>query len=153
MFKFSGRAAVIAVPTLLLLLGGGLIISQIWHGAEHKPQPLPIHFSSEDQAPLNRYIYSDVAVIRNILEPVLLDVTWGEVSIDGGAYTQEPQLVVAGQTVRVRVKSGADFGATTTAVLQIGGLITEFKVKTQAEDYVIELEKPFFEVPTIGGWA
>lgn len=115
--------------------------------------PAPIVFSSELQAPLGRYIYSDVAIVRNAQAPVMVSIAKGELSVDGGAFTSEPQRVESGQTLRIRVQSAEDFNVTTTAVLQVGSVLAEFKVRTQTEEFVIETERNLFDQLPNDKWA
>lgn len=52
-------------------------------------------------------------------------------SINGGAYTSDPGLVTAGQTVQVRMTASSTEGGTRTASLTVGTITRDFVVTTQ----------------------
>lgn len=113
----------------------------------------PLIFSSELQAPLGRAVYSDAVVVRGIQAPTLISISKGEFSVDGGQYDSQPQLVGPGQILRVRVESAQDFNVNTVAVIHLGDLTAEFKVRTQTEEFVIETERRLFDQLPDDKWA
>lgn len=148
--RLSSTWGIVMISTILVA-SICVLLGYVFFGeaAESERRSNSVHFSSEEHVPLNKQIYSDVVVLRDVQAPVMASVTAGELSVDGGYFSSEPQWVAPGQTLRVRVRSASDFDALTTAVLQAGDVISEFKVRTQKEKYVIKTEKTLVESPAV----
>ena len=87
-------------------------------------------FESVADAALNSVQISNPSTINGITAPSPLSVTGGEYSINGGAWASSPTTVVNGNTVRLRQTASATGGASTTAVLTVGGVSASFVVTT-----------------------
>ena len=67
----------------------------------------------------------------SINAPATIEVTGGEYSVDGGAFTSATGTVVNGARVAVRVIASSSYSTTVSAVLDIGGVSDSFSVTTK----------------------
>lgn len=65
--------------------------------------PEAITFSTDLAQSDNLWFYSEPQTVSGINVPVTVSITGGEYSIDGGAYTSEPDSISSGQTIVLRV--------------------------------------------------
>lgn len=93
----------------------------------------PFTFDAQDGVPITTLITSNAITVRGVNCPAAISVTSGEYSVNGGAFTAAAGTVVLGDVVRLRVLSAADYLQTTSAIVNIGGVITNFNVKTAAK--------------------
>lgn len=102
------------------------------------PDTTPDAFSFNDQSglPLNAEVTSNEIVVGGINAPAGIDITGGEYSVDGEAFTDEPGTVANGARVRVRVVASNAYTTTVSATLTIGGVSDTFSVTTKSEDVV-----------------
>jgi hypothetical protein len=91
-------------------------------------------FAAQTQVAPSTDIASAVTVITGITGRVSIRVVGGEYSVSGGPFTSAAGTVGNGDSVRVKVRSSSDFGATTTATLTIGSVSAAFSVTTVAAD-------------------
>lgn len=75
------------------------------------------------EAPYDTVSTSEPATISGFLGPLTVTVSGqnnAEFSIDGGAWTNAPTTIVAGQSLRVRHNASSTIGGSTTSVVSIG---------------------------------
>ncbi len=82
--------------------------------------------------------------VSGINTSVPISVVGGSYAINGGAFTAAPGVVGNGAQVTVRVTAAGSPGASVTAVLNIGGVSSNFVVTTLAADTIPD---PFFFAP------
>ena len=97
-------------------------------------EPDPFAFAEIVGAPRSSWVVSEAVVVSGISDPVQVSVTGGEYSIDGGAFTASPGQVEAGQAIRVRHLSSADFATRTESQLTVGPANAVFASTTEIED-------------------
>jgi hypothetical protein len=74
---------------------------------------------------------SNPITVTGITSPAAISITSGaQYSINGGTFTSTPGTVQAGDQVRVQVTTPPTYNTTATAVLNIGGVYTNFSVTT-----------------------
>jgi hypothetical protein len=98
--------------------------------------PDPFAFTPQTEVTLKTWITSNTITVSGINAPAPISVYGGEYSINGGAFTNASGTVNNGDNVAVRLYSSGSYATTTTAVLAIGGLGSEFSVTTIAFLYI-----------------
>ncbi|TJY59412.1 choice-of-anchor D domain-containing protein, partial [Sinimarinibacterium sp. CAU 1509] len=100
--------------------------------------PVLFSFTPVTDAALDALVTSDAITVTGIEAPTAISVsgdTDAAFCIDGNPCTAMIGATVsAGQSVRLQVRSSPDFGTTTTATVDIGGVTADFDVTTLAED-------------------
>jgi hypothetical protein len=86
--------------------------------------------NAQDGVPTATLITSNAITVGGINCPAPISVTNGEYSINGGTFTNVAGTVAKGDTVRVRVLSSTTSGQSTSVIVNIGGVITNFTVIT-----------------------
>ena len=81
-------------------------------------------------APRNSWVVSAPQVLTGFNSPAPIYMLAGEYSINGGAFTSSPGTVVPGDSLRLRVMTGATYGANYSAQLVISGYGPYFQVQT-----------------------
>lgn len=87
-------------------------------------------FASLTNQPLSTLVYSNTVLISGNTIPVVISITGGQYSINGGAWTSSAGTVNSGDTVQVRQTTSGSYNTTTTATLTVGAYSTGFSAKT-----------------------
>ncbi|MEF2175777.1 MAG: hypothetical protein V3575_04870 [Candidatus Absconditabacteria bacterium] len=87
-------------------------------------------FNSVSNASINTLYTSNTNTIAGINGPSPISVTGGEYSINGGAFTSDAGVINNGDTVAVRLTTGAVEGETRAVLLTVGGYIADYEVTT-----------------------
>ncbi len=95
----------------------------------------PNSFTLVDKSgvPLNVMVESEAITVTSISVPVLVSITGGSYSINGGNYTTGIKRVSDGDQIKLRLTSPPDYSTVTNAVLTIGGISDTFSVTTVDE--------------------
>lgn len=94
--------------------------------------PDAFSFASATNVALNSWVVSAPATIAGIDAAAPIQVTGGEYSLDGGAFTSAPGTVLAGQVLRVRVMSANTNSTTRGVTVVVGGFSASFNTTTVA---------------------
>jgi hypothetical protein len=94
--------------------------------------PNPFSFTSLINQPLSTVIYSNIIQISGINQTVVVTITGGEYSKNGGAYTSAAGTAVIGDTFQLRQTSSGSVSTLTAATLTVGGVSGTFNVTTMA---------------------
>ncbi len=96
----------------------------------------PDNFIFMDQADvaLSTPITSAAVTLTGFNVAVPIMISGGMYSIDGAPFTNAMGTINSGQMVQVQVMSSANFSTTTSATLDVGGVMDSFDVTTEAED-------------------
>ena len=101
-------------------------------------EPDAFSFPAETDVALSSEIVSEYALVLDIDAPSAISVSGGSYQIyqddTSEVYTSAAGQVVEGDRVRVKHTSAADYAATTTTTLTIGGVSAEFNSTTAARD-------------------
>ena len=92
--------------------------------------PAPFAFPDVTGATPGTYVVSQEAVIQGNTVPIAVEVTGGEYSIDGGAFTSVAGTVASGQRIRVRILTSAQGNTASSATLTAGERSATFRVGT-----------------------
>jgi len=125
------------VATFTFLVDGNPITKNVclnWIAGDGTPNDF--YFAPLIDQPLSTLLSSNTILVNGIDIPVAISITGGEYSINGGAWVSTAGTVVNGDTVQVRQTSSATGGATTNAVLTIGGAMGTFSVTTEEPEYL-----------------
>lgn len=87
-------------------------------------------FAPQSNATTNTLVTSNSVTISGLTAAAAVVIVGGEYSINGGAFTNLPGNVTNGQSIRVRLTSPAQGGASVAANLTIGGVVGAFNVTT-----------------------
>ena len=87
-------------------------------------------FADKFNVALSTQITSDPIVVAGIDTAAAIEVTGGEYSINGGAFTSDPGTVANGDSVRARHTSSASNNTATDTVITIGGVSDTFSSTT-----------------------
>ena len=93
--------------------------------------PDPFTFVDQTEVDWNRTITSNTITVSGVDASVVISITGGTYSINGGDYTSEDGTVNNGDTVTVRQTSSSVFHTTTDAELTIGDISDTFSVTTK----------------------
>ncbi len=105
--------------------------------------PSPFAFNSIEGAPVASLIASQAIQIFGITQPAPISIERGEYQIGTEEYTNNPGLILPGQSVSVRLTSSESPSTVSVASLTIGGETAGFLVTTIADMApVIQLEFP-----------
>jgi hypothetical protein len=96
--------------------------------------PNPFTFTSPPPVAINTVVTSNIVTIAGISGPVSVQITNGEYSISGGAWSSSNTTLVNGSTLQVRRVSSGSFSTTTTTTITVGTYSTTFSVPTVAAD-------------------
>ena len=102
--------------------------------SEPDATPDPFTYPAVTGATPDAWVTSASATIKGINTAAPISILRGEYSVANGAFTSAPGTVLSGQTVRVRVRSSADYNDTTTATVNIGGVSAMFSATTGSKD-------------------
>lgn len=94
--------------------------------------PAPFTFIDQTNVELNSLITSNTITVSGITAPVIISVTGGTYSINGGPFTSTSYTVTNGQSVRVQLTSSSNYSTSKSATLNIGGVSDTFTVTTKA---------------------
>jgi hypothetical protein len=89
-------------------------------------------FGAVTGAALSTVFISNAIIISAIDIPTPISITGGEYSINGGAYTSAPGVVVNNDTITVRQTSSATASTLTVATVTVGCRVVPFNVTTAA---------------------
>jgi hypothetical protein len=103
-------------------------------GSSSDTTPDGFSFLAQTEAPRGTPSTSNEIVVSGIDSAASVTISGGEYSIDGGAFTAAAGSISNNQRIRVRVTASADFSATVSTVLTIGGVTASFNVTTAAPD-------------------
>lgn len=136
--------AVIVLSSLVLFGcggGGGGGTGSGGGGGDSVPDTTPNSFSFTPIAEADQLTEygSNSITISGIDSPANINVSGGEYSIDGGAFTTNSGTINNNQEVIVRHVSSNELSTTTTTRLTIGGVSASFEVTTQAQDLVADI--------------
>ncbi|ARU28347.1 hypothetical protein [Cellvibrio sp. PSBB006] len=92
--------------------------------------PDTFSFEAQTDVAFSALVESNSVTISGLDEPVIINVTGGEYSIDGAGFTPEEGVIQVGESVRLRVAAADTFGTTTTATIIVGNISAEFSVTT-----------------------
>lgn len=95
--------------------------------------PDDVVFLNVENALPETVVTSSPVTITGIDTPILVEVSDGEFSIDGGAFSSDSRTVSNNQTLAVRLISAAELGGEVWADVQIGEFMTTFTVKTRGD--------------------
>ena len=98
--------------------------------------PKPFTFLANTVARPSTVVTSESKVLSGINTAAAISVAGGEYSINGGVFTAAPGTVSNGQSVRVRLTTGAEFQSTQSVNLMVGSYTTRFDVTTVAADRI-----------------
>lgn len=87
-------------------------------------------FSDVTGAPPDTYIESNAVILGGFSVPLKVQVLGGEMSINGGDWTNYHLLANPGDTLRLRTTSSPIGGDTRKVQVAVGGLVRAFDVKT-----------------------
>lgn len=90
-------------------------------------------FTDQVDAPVSGTATSAPITVQGINAAAAISVSGGEYSVNGGAFTTAPGTVIAGDTVRVRVATSANYATPSSATLTIGGVSDTFTATTLAD--------------------
>lgn len=107
--------------------------------------PVPFSFQAKTNVPQSAWIESEPAIAQGFDGPLPISISGGEYSIDNGPFVSTMGTISNGQSIKVRVLSGATFNLTTTATLYVGYLAPSFSATTAPADTYPE----FLEVPEV----
>ena len=97
--------------------------------------PLAFAFADQTNVDTASVITSAPVAVDGISGPTPISITGGTYSINGGAYTSSPGLVIDGDSVTVRHTSPAAMATATSTVLTIGGVSDTFTSTTHAPNW------------------
>jgi len=83
----------------------------------------------------NTSISSNTVTLTGFEVPLAITITGGEYSIGGGAFTSAAGTVSSGQTLTVRLQSGAGWSRNATVRVTVGTVNVDFGVTTELPDY------------------
>lgn len=92
--------------------------------------PDAFSFTAQTGVALSAAVISNPITVAGIDAPTPISIAGGAYSVNGGAYTAATGTVDNGDTVTVQQSSAASHGATSTAILTIGGVSGAFGVVT-----------------------
>jgi hypothetical protein len=90
---------------------------------------LPV-FPSATAAPRSSWVVSAAQVLTGFNSPASIYMYAGEYSINGGPFTSAQGTVMPGDSLRLRVMTGAIYGASYSAQLAVSGYYVYFQVQT-----------------------
>ncbi|MCX2794829.1 agarase [Microbulbifer thermotolerans] len=96
-------------------------------------QPDAFTFGAVSDAEPGSQQVSNAITITGINTSTDISVNGGEFSINDGPFQNSTGTVNSGDSVVLRLIASADYGATVTATLTVGGISAEFRVTTKAE--------------------
>lgn len=102
-------------------------------GGEADTTPDEVVFPSVDNALPETLVVSSSVTVSGIDAPTLVEVSGGEFSIDGGAFSSESRTINNNQTLSVRLTSSAELGGEVWSDILIGEFITTFTVTTRGD--------------------
>jgi beta-glucanase (GH16 family) len=94
--------------------------------------PFPFSFTAVTGVDREILLTSNAITVTGISAPAPISIVNGSYSINGGAYTTSPGLVLNGQTITVQLASSNRFSTETNATLTIGGVSGTFSATTLA---------------------
>src|SRR6185295_6706606 len=97
--------------------------------------PDSIVFVRKNDATRDTWVPSDTVTLTGFEVPLDISVTGGEYSIGGAAFTTAPGTVSAGQTLAIRVRSGAAWSRNTTVHVTVGTVGADFNVTSELPNY------------------
>lgn len=120
-----------ASATLLLgACGGGGSSSSGGGSPPPDTTPNAFTFNPQGSAPLDTDVISAAVTISGINAAAPVSVTGGQYSIGAGAFTSANGTINNGDSIRLLVRSSAQHGTATSAMLTIGGVSGTFTVTT-----------------------
>jgi hypothetical protein len=84
-------------------------------------------------APSSVQVSNPITVIGTTIAVPITVSSGAEYSINGGPFTSAPGVVEPGDQVKVRMTASSAYGATASALLNIGGIETQFSVSTSPQ--------------------
>src|SRR6266850_3755495 len=127
--KMTSANAINTTSSAILTVGGfssSLTVST----ASVDTTPDSFAFAPRYRIPRNAWIESVPVLIAGLGGTTSIGVAGGEYRIGGGAYTAAPGSINSGETITVRVMSGAGSKVTTSATLSIGPRSADFSATT-----------------------
>ena len=91
------------------------------------------NFNSQTGVPRVSTVESNNIVVSGISGPAAISISGGEYSIGGGVFTSNAGFVTNNQSITVRLTSSASYGATSIAILTVGGVSASFYVNTVSQ--------------------
>lgn len=88
----------------------------------------------ENDTPASTVVNSSTETIIGINVPLVISVSHGEYSVDGGPFTRDSGLVTNGQTVTLRHTTAPTFNTLTSTTLTLGDYSTTFSTIVGSED-------------------
>ncbi|HKY90170.1 MAG TPA: hypothetical protein VJM11_03985, partial [Nevskiaceae bacterium] len=96
------------------------------------PDPFP--FQNQADVPLSTVVTSAPFVVSGINVPAAISVASGRYSVNGGAFTDQPGTVVAGDSIVARHRSSDTVLTAITTRVTVGGEVARFRSVTEAAD-------------------
>ncbi len=96
--------------------------------------PDAFSFTPRDGVALGEQVVSDAMTVSGINAAAPIEVTGGEYSVDGGAFTDSAGTVESGQSVILRLTADTKVDTSTEATLTIGGVSATFTVTTVGDE-------------------
>lgn len=101
--------------------------------------PEPFQFLAQNDVPLNSVRTSNTVTISGITTLVTVQVSNGQCSVNGSAFSTTCAAIGNGGTLALRLTASSEFSRTTTATVTIGGVSADFAVTTEGEDRTPEV--------------
>ena len=92
--------------------------------------PDPFEFNDKYDVALKTIISSELITIAGLDSAVSISILGGEYSINSGSYTSMKGTIQNSDKIRVRLYSASDYGTISTLYINIGGLSSDFNVRT-----------------------
>lgn len=99
--------------------------------------PTTFTFNAAKGVPLGSTVQSNVVTLSGITKAVLVQVSNGQYSINGRAFTSDAGAARPGDTLQVRLTSSSDYNVATTATLTVGGVAADFVATTLIKSFTI----------------
>ncbi|QDP02301.1 polysaccharide lyase family 1 protein [Thalassotalea sp. PS06] len=96
-------------------------------------KPDAFSFAAKNDQPRNTLISSESITISGITSKAEVNVNNGEYSINQAAFTKDKGFIENGDTLALRVLSSNNYGETTSATVNVGGVEASFEVTTENE--------------------
>ena len=96
--------------------------------------PNAFSFTDDTGATPNAVLISNSITVSGVdpATPIAINVTGGEYSVNGGAFTSTAGSVVLGDTVRARGTASSSYSTAVNIAVTIGGVSDTYTITTQA---------------------